>query len=157
MPTPRRVSMTAILSRRLYVSGGLDGRKDLSVFEVYDSAQCAWGGVSPQFPVKTAAIRAAAGCSCRPAINEKLYLVGGWRISSPLPPPRSGLAVGVMGASVFTMGDMTAAASWGTLRILQHQGGISGEPDGKKGVSFAVPAWFTRSEAGESTVPSPPD
>ena len=50
MPTPRRASMTAILGRRLYVSGGLDGRKDLSVFEVYDSAQCAWGGRLPAIP-----------------------------------------------------------------------------------------------------------
>ena len=52
MPTPRRASMTAILGRRLYGAGGLDGRKDLSVFEVYDSAQRAWGASPRNSPCR---------------------------------------------------------------------------------------------------------
>lgn len=59
------------------------------------------------------------------AINGKLYLVGGWRISPALPASCSGLAAGVIGASVLAVGGMTAAASWGRLRSCSVREGSS--------------------------------
>ncbi len=83
MPTPRFSPHAATIDGLLYVVGGHDGRADTPVLEAYNPSTATWKSLA-SLP------RAGSGNLGRyggviGVINDKIYLVGGWRISPPLP------------------------------------------------------------------------
>ncbi len=83
IPTPRFSPHAAAIDGLLYVVGGHDSRADTPVLEVYNPSTATWKSLA-SLP------RAGSGNLGRyggvvGVINDKIYLVGGWRISPPLP------------------------------------------------------------------------
>ena len=83
MPTPRWTPQAAAIRGLLYVTGGSDGRQDLSVLEAYNPATGAWRRLAPLPRVDSGNAGRYGGAVG--VIDGRLYLAGGWRVRPPLP------------------------------------------------------------------------
>jgi len=83
MPTARSGVMTAVVGGLLYVVGGNNGTRDAPTLEVYDPTSNSWSSKAPLPQLDTGNAGRYGGAVG--VIDGKLYLVGGWRTSPPLP------------------------------------------------------------------------
>ncbi len=83
MPTARQALMAAEIGGLLYAVGGYNGTRDVPTHEAYNPATNTWSTRAP-LPVLDSGNAGRYGGAVE-VIDGKLYLVGGWRTSPPLP------------------------------------------------------------------------
>jgi len=143
MPTPRNHAAIGVVAGKIYVIGGRVGAafiglaSDISVVEEYDPATDQWSGPRARMPIARSAIGAAV-------YRGRIYVAGGeyqdphmmatfraveaydpasntWSEMPPMPVPRHGLAVGVIGNRLHVIsGDVQSAGSGVEVSTGEH-------------------------------------
>jgi N-acetylneuraminic acid mutarotase len=143
MPTPRNHAAIGVVAGKIYVIGGRVGAafiglaSDISVVEEYDPATDQWSGPRARMPIARSAIGAAV-------YRGRIYVAGGeyqdphmmatfraveaydpasntWSEMPPMPVPRHGLAVGVIGNQLHVIsGDVQSAGSGVEVSTGEH-------------------------------------
>jgi N-acetylneuraminic acid mutarotase len=135
MPTPRNHAAIGVVNAKIYVIGGRVGAafigaaSDISVVEEYDPASDVWSGPRARMPIARSALGAGV-------YAKRIYVAGGeyqdphmmatfraveaydpanntWTEMPPMPVPRHGLAVGVIGNRLHVIGGDVQSAGTG--------------------------------------------